>query len=304
MATDDSTARGRELGAELRRRRKQIGLNGAEMAHKLGWSPSKVSRLETGARRGASEVDIAVYLANCRVPRAELDTLLDLYNQDDDGYWLQPHREQLPGELRSLVIQESTASAIGNYEPLVVPGLLQTEDYARALFYEVNLLPPEEIELCVRARMDRQDILRRPWPPKFRFFIHEQALLLPVGSSAVMHEQMLHLLFLGSRPQCDLRVVPVSGGAQTGAGGPFVLLEYAEHKPVACLEHQAASLFLEDRKAVAMYRIVLQKLVDIALDEGQSREFLAGMASEYDRTEEDDDARGRSGRSELAKEQL
>jgi transcriptional regulator with XRE-family HTH domain len=296
---EDSTALGRELGAELRELRKKAELNSREMANRLTWSQSKVSRMETGARRSASEVDVAVYLAHCRAPKEKLDELLETYRKQEDGYWIQPHTEQLPGELRSLIFQETTAGSINNYEPLVVPGLLQTEGYARALFHEVGCVPVDGIDLRVQARLDRQDILRRTWPPQYSCFIHEQALRLPVGGMQVMHEQMLHMLFVSNRSHCKIRVVPISAGAKHGASGPFELMEHDEHKPVIYVESAVVSLFLERHAEVAMYQAIAGKLDRVALNEGQSREFLASMASEYDRAEEHD-ARDRPGRMDLA----
>lgn len=250
----------------------------------LGWSSSKVSRLESGTR-GTSEVDVAIYLASCGVGRAELERLLDLVRDADDGYWLRPHGTRLPDELRSLVVQENLASSVSSYEPLLIPGLLQTEDYARGLFEWLGMGAGDTIGLKVQARLDRQGILRRRRPPRFTFFVHEHALRAEVGGPPVMHEQLLHLLFMTALPQCELRVVPVSAGPHGALGGPFRLMRYADHPAVAYVENQTASLFLESAHDIDAYRRLLVKLADVALDGGQSRAWLAQRASEYDRAE-------------------
>jgi hypothetical protein len=240
-----------------------------------------------------------MFLALCGATKQTLDEMLETYRKRDDGYWIQPHTQKLPGELRSLIFQETTAESISNYEPLVVPGLFQTETYARALFHEVGCVPVDGIDLRVQARLDRQNILSRSWPPRVSCFIHEQALRLPVGGMQVMHDQMLHILFVSNRPHCKIRIVPASAGATHGAPGPFELLEHDEHKPVVYVENAVVSLFLESHAEVAMYHAIAGKLDRVALNEGQSREFLASMASEYDRAEEHD-ARDRPGRMDLA----
>lgn len=284
MALRESTARTRELGAELRRVRESARYTGHELAKKLGWSPSKVSRMETGDRN-ASEVDAAVFLAFCGVTGDELHRLLDLSKESDDHHWLHARGERLPDELRSLVAQQTTAQVIIYYEPLVVPGLAQTENYARALFHETNLVPAEAIESRVRVRMQRQALLRRGHPLQVFFYVHENALRMPVGSDRIMHEQLLHLLLVCGAPPCTVRVIQARVGARTGAIGPFIWFGHPEHNPVIYTEHLTSSLFLEGRENVVAYRQMLDRLNVLALDEEQSREFLATLASEYDRPE-------------------
>src|SRR6201999_1579947 len=115
MAEDKITAHGRELGGELRRRRERAGYNGLELAKRLGWSTTKVSRVETGARI-ISEVDLAIYLASCGVPRHEMDAFLDLAREADHDHRLKSHGEKLPDELTTLIFHETTATAIESCE--------------------------------------------------------------------------------------------------------------------------------------------------------------------------------------------
>lgn len=205
----------------------------------------------------------------------------------DDGYWLRPHGARLPDELRSLVVQENlaTSTSISSFELARVPGLMQTEDYARALLQAVIPESPYGIEARVQARLSRQSLLRKHRPPRFVFLIHEQALRLPVGGARIMHEQLLQLVLAGSLPQVTVRVVPSSSGAHAGLGGPFHFMCYVQHPPVVYVENETASLFLEEPGDVRTYREILAKLSAIALDEGQSREWLAKLASDHDRAE-------------------
>src|SRR5262249_37668306 len=146
--------------------------------------------------------------------RHELNDLLALTRETDEGHWLQPHREQQADELRTLIFNETTAAIIHGFELSRVPGLFQTEDYARELLSR-GLVPEHGVEVLVRARMDRQGLLRRQDPPRLDFFIQEQALRLPIGTR-IMQEQLLQLVFLTSLPLCKIRVVPTAVGAHAG----------------------------------------------------------------------------------------
>src|SRR5699024_4225424 len=261
----ESTARARELGGELRRIRERSGLRGCDLARILGWDSSTVSRVESG-NRGTSEVHIAIYLASCGLGKDEMEQFLNLARATDDGYWLRPHGEQLPDELRSLIVQENLAGSIVSYEPLLIPGLLQTEEYARGLFRWFGRASDADVELKVRARMERQRLLDRRHPPRLTFSMHEQALRAHVGTAATMNEQLLHLVLTAARPGCDIRIVPDTAGPHGVLGGAFLLMSYAEHPAVAYGENLIASVFLEKRSDIVAYQEILDKLADIDLD--------------------------------------
>ncbi|MBC6449392.1 helix-turn-helix domain-containing protein [Actinokineospora xionganensis] len=241
----DATVRSRELGDELRRVRMVRGLKAAELAHAIGWSETKISRVESG-KTSCSEVEAAIYLAYCRVTPRELDRIIALCGgEDEHGSFLRHHGERLPDQLRTLVLHETTADLVEQLELNRVPGLLQTEDYAREIIGGPGLLPSPAIEPRVRARMDRQTVIHRWNPPGFTFYIHEDALRLPIGGTAVMHEQMLQLLFLGELRHCAIQIIPTAAGAHAGLDGPFRMMRYEDHSPVVCVETQNRSLFME-----------------------------------------------------------
>ncbi|CRK58511.1 Putative DNA-binding protein [Alloactinosynnema sp. L-07] len=280
----NATARSRELGDELKRARQLQGLKGRELARLIGWTETKISRVETG-KIPCSEVDAAIYLAFCRVTPKELDRIVELCSGDEDGTWLRHHGEKLPDQLRTLVLHETTASAIYSLELNRIPGLLQTEDYARSMMREARMVPEPGIEPRVQARMERQILLKRRVPPEFTFYIHENALRLPVGGAQVMHEQMLHLLFVASRQFCSIQVVPEAAGAHAGLAGPFRLMQYTDQQPVICVETQNRSMFMESQTDIATYWLILGNLAEVALSVKESRSVLASYASRYDRTE-------------------
>jgi transcriptional regulator with XRE-family HTH domain len=288
VAEDRITAHGRELGVELRRRRELAGYNGLELANRLGWSTTKVSRVETGARI-ISEVDIAIYLASCGVPRLEMDGILDLAREANYDHRLKSHGEKLPDELRTLIFHETTAVEIDSYESVFVPGLLQTEDYARALFLEADQFRGDSIGFRVQARMDRQGLLRRSYPPQCTFYLHENAIRTRIGSAQIMHEQLLHLIFLTSWRHCVIRVIPRSANGVGLASTSFHRMSYVDHDPVVEIDLETKSLFLDRKSDTERYRKVLNRLDTVALDEGQSRGVLADLASVFERAEDGHD---------------
>ncbi|OZM73544.1 transcriptional regulator [Amycolatopsis antarctica] len=277
----EPTARARELGGELRQARERAELTMRDLSRQLGWSPSKTSRIECGLR-GVAEMDVVLYLANCGVVRDELERLLDLAREPDGGHWLRSHGERLPDELRSLVVLESTAHTITAFEHMLVPGMLQTEEYAREVFRLAERFPPDAVERLVRARMARQSLLHRRTPAAFTFYLHENALRSMVGGPEVMHEQVMKLLLACSWPNSTIRVVPRAAGAAGTFEGPFWFIECAEHPPVVYVQNVTASVFLDGAEHLDVYRRIVAKLARVALDAGQSRSWLARLAGRHD----------------------
>jgi transcriptional regulator with XRE-family HTH domain len=277
-----STARLRELGAELRHLRVERGYNGIDMASRLSWTATMLSRAETG-KRAMSPLEVATYSALCGVAGKRLDELLDLASEPDT-YRLKPHDGQIPDALRALIFHESTASEIDSFQPIYIPGVVQTEDYARTVLNEIRFISDQSaIENRVQIRMSRRSVLTRINPAQCAFYIHENALSSHVGGPQVMYEQMLHLLFVSSRPQCSIRVVPRSAGARGMARGSFQIFGYPEGPPVVCVQHETTSEFLENKKELIAYRAVLDRVASVALDDTQSREFIVRVASDYER---------------------
>jgi hypothetical protein len=273
----------RELGAELRKRREAAGLTCADLATRTGWSTAKVSRMEIGWHE-ISVVDLVYFVGMCGVYRAQAMDLIAMCRDAERklGYWLSPHEQWLEDSLGSLIYHESTANISTTYEPQLVPGLLQTEDYARARIAAEHWRSPEDVESCVRIRMDRQRVLYPSRPAQFIFILHEQALHHTVGSAPIMHEQLLNLVLLTLLEHVTVRVVPSSAGEPWSFGGPFRLFEYTEHRPLVYLDAHASGLFLEDKDFVEPYRTLVPAFSEVALDEGQSRQLIATRASAYD----------------------
>ncbi|MDX8031674.1 helix-turn-helix transcriptional regulator [Lentzea sp. BCCO 10_0856] len=264
-----STAYSRDLGDELRHLRETCTtLGGRAMAVQLGWDPSKVSNIETGKAR-ASDVDLAQYLATCG---KDLDFLQEFSNRYRHAFDL--YYAQAPGTLRTLAMVESMATKIFAYEILSIPGLLQTESYARALFTEIGSGSLEDIEKGVERRMGRQSIWRRPYRPECVFYVHEVALRMRIGDAKVMEDQYLRLLFNAH----ILRVVPA-----TIKGFAFrskcTLFEFSKASPLAYTETDLAKVFAQGPEALAASRKLFERLDAVALDEEQSKNRLAEYVS-------------------------
>ncbi|WP_177221260.1 helix-turn-helix domain-containing protein [Lentzea xinjiangensis] len=270
MTAITSTAYSRDLGDELRRlREKFTGLTGFAFAEQLGWDPSKVSNIENGKAR-ASEIDLVQYLMACGRDSVFFEAFRDRYR-----YAFDPYVVVVPDNLRTLALAEAKAAKITSFDGLTVPGLVQTEEYARALLTEGGNEEAEDIEKFVRLRMDRQAVMRRPSRPECTFYVHELALRMRVGDARIMEEQYLRLLF----DTHVLRIVPMSAGVAIATRSARRLFSFEKMIPVAYSETDVAQVFAHDGRAIAGSREFFKWLDARALDEGQSRSMLADYAS-------------------------
>ncbi len=290
MQDHEPTVRSRELGEGLRRAMEHAGLTGKQVAKLLDLSPSWVSRLVSG-KRNVTAVQVSAFLAVCRVPSAERDRLLGLCEDQHTPGWFQQHGSRLPLQLVTLIDHENMAVAISCFDSTLVPGLLQTGDYVRALLREAGRAPADEIDDRVAARLARQSLFSRDRPARFTFYLHEFVLRLPVGGPAVMADQLRQLERMSRRPYLTLRVVPAALGAHAATAGSFTLMEFAEFKPVAYLESETSSLFLEKPVEIAAYQDILGALAETAMGEGESRQLIATLATELSADREDHDDR-------------
>jgi hypothetical protein len=257
----------------------RAGLNGRRTATLLDWSESKVSRLLTG-QISVTEIDISAFMAVVGVKGRERTRLLKLAREQDTPGWLQQHGSNVPEQLKTLIDHESKATEVLAFEPIRVPGLLQTGDYARNLIERVVNVPPNEVLDRVAARLRRRNMFSRLSRPQFTFFVHEFVLRLPVGGREVMSDQLHELLRMGVRSYVNIRVVPAAFGAHAGTAGACRLMRFEDFKPVAYVEEETAGHFLEEPAEIAAYENIFSALADCALDEGQSRDRIAELAVE------------------------
>ncbi|MFC4030269.1 helix-turn-helix domain-containing protein [Streptomyces polygonati] len=234
-----------QLGSELRQLRLTAGITGARVVKKLIWSPSKLSRLETGENTTVEPADV---VALCSIYEADAETTARLrgyaaVTKTKRDWWLSPeYRPVIPPGFKAYLDLEATATGFQNYQAEYVPGLLQTEAYVRVI-YERALrgLPPGDIDRMVVLRTTRQKILSRPDSPlKYTAIINEAVLHRPVGEPPVMRDQLTHIVeVMESRPNVRVQVLPYRVGAHSGMEGSFVVIQFPDKlslKPMVYLE--------------------------------------------------------------------
>ncbi len=269
--------RQRRVSAELRALRKARNLTCEQVAEALGWSTAKISRMETGAR-GLYPDDVSAMLGFLQAPADLREDLLALVRDGTKRNWIQVGG-RLPTAWKSLIEFEVTAKALYNYEPMVMPGLLQTGDYAREVLQASSRkLSEPEIDQLVRTRLGRQAILSGFQAPKFSVIIDESVLHRPIGGPEVMASQLYHLLNMMKRPNVHVRVVPLSTGAHPGLDGPMLILDFADQPILVHVEIRGATGLLEDVPVVRRIKLAWQELLSVALSPDQSAQLIADVA--------------------------
>lgn len=236
------------LGKALRRRREAADVSRDAAGRAIRGSESKMSRLEQG-RTGFKLRDVADLCTLYGVTDDERATLLAMAAVANSAEWWHPYRDVIPGWFEPYLGLEQAASVIRSYEPLFVPGLLQTPGYARAVIGSGDSVLADDVERRVELRMRRQDILRRPQPPRLWTLIDEGALRRPVDSRKVMSAQLRHLLDVCDIKHLTLQVQSFRRGGHA-AGGAFTVLRLPDPElpDVAYLEHLGAAIY-PDRPA-------------------------------------------------------
>ena len=276
------TVRLRRLAAELRTLRAASGLTRDAVVERTGINVATMYRIEH---------------ARVRPQTRTLRTLLDLYGADEQQQadlvallrdarqrgWLHAYQSELPEQYTTYIGFEGEARSVWNYESLFVPGLLQTEDYARAVIGAG--LPGarrEDIEPRVEVRMQRQDVLRNDNPLELWGIVDEAALRRQVGGQAVMQAQLGHLLEAAELPNITFQVIPFSVGAHAGMPGSFVFMQFTEATipDVIYLDSMAGDLFLEAEADVRRYRLAFEHLRAVAVSPDASRALIAALAAE------------------------
>ncbi|MFD4638716.1 helix-turn-helix domain-containing protein [Lentzea sp. NPDC058436] len=271
MPRRNSSVVGREFGSGVRRAIEQTRMTHRKIAEMLDWDESKLSDVVRG-KGGVNEAEVLRLLAFCRVPPAEVRHLLALYRETRETGYLTIPADGVPDLVRSLVEQERLANAITVWSMNLIPGRLQTVDYMRAVVEGSARSKSVDYEEVIAAKVKRRELFH--WSREFVFHVHEQALHLPVGSSDVMKDQLIHLLVMAQRSYVTIRIVPTSVGAHAGLGGSFMHLAYEKFEPVVYLEGENSSLFLEDKASLGTYAEVLKRLDRQALDAEQSKELI------------------------------
>jgi transcriptional regulator with XRE-family HTH domain len=278
------TVRRRELGALLRALRNEKGLTVEQVAERLMCSASKVSRMETG--HGAATLRDIRDLCDLYgvTDEPERDRMMQLAREGKQQGWWQPY--DLP--YSTYVGLEAEATSIRTFQPSVVPGLLQTEEYARAVHDAAEpessmvVLTPEVVEQRVKARLRRQRLLTETNPLAFCTVLDEAVLHRIVGSPRVMGEQLGHIVELAALRNVTVQVIPYDAGAHPAPGSMFNILEFNAVVPdVVYVEGLAGWIYIERPEDVARYSRVFARLSEMALNGVKSADLIQSTQGAY-----------------------
>lgn len=274
--------RRRRLGAALRRLREGTGMTLETVAEELHWSTSKLSRIEL-ARIAVTPADVRELLSALGAVSDEVETLVSLAAQDRQPGWWRQYAEVLPPWFEGYLSLESEAARLLVYEPEVVHGLLQTEEYAAEILRHSTYTPlPDEAARAAELRRARQVRLVGDDPVHLDVVINEGALRRVVGGKEVMRGQLRRLLEASELPTVALRVLPFEAGAHPGVDGSFTVLEFPDPDDprIVYLERMTDSDYLDKLREIAGYRYAHERLRAAALSPNDSRKMISGLIEE------------------------
>ncbi|WP_103336406.1 helix-turn-helix domain-containing protein [Amycolatopsis sp. CA-126428] len=279
MATLVATPRSRALGFGIRAARKARNLGVRELARLAGVVAQDLSHWESGTRVPKIE-QVALLLGALRVEPAERKRLLELARNAREPNWLEHSIPGISPRLSAFIEYERTASAIFAWEPLLIPGLLQTPEYVRTILAAAGRSRAEE-ELRIKVRLMRQEVLTGRDPSPYTALLAETALRQRRGGAEIMAPQLRHLAELAQRRNVSLRVLPDNEDFHPGLNGSFVIFDYADLPPIVFLEQYRGSAYLYDEQQVADYRAAQRAMAALALSEQEScaliREVIADL---------------------------
>ena len=265
--------RRKQLGAELRRLREAAKISPGRAAMELDCSEARIRHLENG-RNTPTKPDLTVLATLYGIP-ADIHEQLERARQEagERGWWA---NYRLPNPLQNYVGMEADATLTRNWELELVPGLLQTEAYARAVHQLTShLVPPAQIDLWVAARMKRQERLRGDQPLRLHAVVSEGALRRLNGSELAV-EQFRHMVAAADLPNVTLQVLPFSAGMHPSMAGGFTHLAFPEDvsEPVGWLEYAIGGQMVDDRRSVASLGLLFDQLAERALSPRDSVRYI------------------------------
>jgi transcriptional regulator with XRE-family HTH domain len=286
MPEQGTSVAGRRLAGELRRLRERTGLTGEEVSQRLGWSGSKLSRIELH-RIGVKQADLRELLALYGVDEGHREELLALARESKRRGPVGRAAASFP-QVATYVYAEAEAESVWNWEPQVIPGLLQTRDYARSLrqvWLDMFPGPPSESDRWAETRLLRQRVLTRDPPLKLSVVIDESVLRRRFGDRAVMREQLQHLAESSELPNVDVRIYPLDRDNPPVGTGAFSYMQFPQvHEvplhDIVSVEHLEGDYDLEDEEQTFKYRVAFEYLRGRSLDPVGSRSLISAIASD------------------------
>ena len=281
------TVRRRRLAAELRRLRERAGLTGDEVADRLGWSASKISRIELH-RIGIKQADLLRLLDLYRVADVHRGSLVALADEARRTGRLEAVAASLPGEYAAFLYAEAEAKSVWTWDPQIVPGLLQTADYARAVMLrwaDVFPVPPGDIDRRIEGRLLRQQVLHRDPPFVLSAVIDESVLYRRLGDNAIMHRQLDRLAETAELPNVTVQILPLTGD-QSIATSAFIYMQFAQAHDIplhdiAVVEHLSGNDYVEDDGDTYQFYRLFKSLASKALSAKDSLSLVMKVAQQH-----------------------
>ncbi|MGH3868823.1 MAG: helix-turn-helix domain-containing protein [Pseudonocardiaceae bacterium] len=282
----DPTVQRRRLRVELRRARDAAGLRQADVAHAMEWSPSKLIRIERGDV-SVSTNDLRALLNHYGVKdKGKVNGLLELARSARGASFYDQYADQLKPGFKEYLAYEGSASTIRQYDPVLIPGTLQTEEYGRAILKDMARQGPDDVDKLWAVRQHRQDAVDRENPPEMRYVLDEGALRRHVGGGHVMRHQLQRLKDFAAEPHISIQVLPFTRGAHPGMAGNFILLEFADPNldDLVHLENINQITIRDDTELIAQYLDRFVQLEELALSPDESVDFLDVLIEEMPST--------------------
>ena len=290
-AADSPTMQRGRLRAELRRARRDAGLTQEQVADAMEWSLSKVIRIE-GGTVSVSITDLRALLGRYQITDPdEIDSLVKLARAARERSWANEYKEIISPQYLSYIEYENASSIIRQFEPLLIPSLLQTEEYMRALLDDFAVTQARK-DALIQLRLRRQELLEQERQPDLHFVMDEAAVRRQVGGPDAARRQLGHLVTMANRDNITIEIVPFSAGYHPGMRGPLVLFEFPDPRDndVLYLENsrrgrQSTETVVggDDAELVATYREIFETLRKLSLGPENSRVFLKRLTDELQR---------------------
>lgn len=252
-----------------------------DVSEDTGINAATLYRIETARARPQMRT-LTALLNLYEADQEQREYLTILFREAGKQGWLRPYHSDLPEEYTAYISFEAEAAGVRNYESLYIPGLFQTEDYARAVIRGgLPMASEQQVEDRVRARMERQQVLTKEAPLKLWAIVDEAALRRVVGDTEVMRVQLAHLADTVKAPNITFQVIPFETGAHPGMPGAFVLMDFTDpmDTDLIYIDSMAGDLFLESDADVRRYTSIFDTLRAVALSPDASATFVAELIS-------------------------
>ncbi|MEU4738876.1 helix-turn-helix transcriptional regulator [Actinosynnema sp. NPDC023658] len=274
----EASVRSRRLAFTLRKLRRATGMTGADVAKAVEMSASKISRVES-AESGIYLDDVEKLLDFYGVTKKQRVQLLDLARHAEQRGLLRVNSAHFPEDWQTWADFEEEANALHFYEPLMIPGLLQTAEYARKIICATgNDLDDDQVETLVSSRMARQGLLTRSNPLQLHAVIEQSVLERQFGDPHVYGRQIRHITDMAEMPNITVQVIPTEAGLHPGLNGAFVILKYDDDPSLVLLENKIASHFLDEPDQIALFEDTWGVLRDVAFTAEETAAYLKGLA--------------------------